>query len=250
LIRPLPQYRRDVFVTGLQRAGFAVEYSPVMRPRPGDVLVIWNRYGQNDIRARAFEAAGVAVIVAENGYLPGPGGSKTFALSRSHHNGAGSWPVPDGAERCRAFGFDPAPWRLDGSEFLLLPQRGIGPKGIAMPRDWLDSARGRLVGTGRRIRVRAHPGNLAERTPVTVDLSGVYAAVTWGSGAALKALLAGVPVFYDMPTWIGAPAAARLDDGRNDRFMGDRTAMFERLACAQWTPDEVASGEPFVRLAA
>ena len=39
------------------------------RPKPGDLVVVWNRYGNYEAEALRFEAAGAAVIVMENGYL-------------------------------------------------------------------------------------------------------------------------------------------------------------------------------------
>jgi hypothetical protein len=35
--------------------------------------------------------------------------------------------------------------------------------------------------------------------------------VTWGSGAGIKAMQAGIPVFHEFEQWIGGPGAARLD---------------------------------------
>ena len=48
-------------------------------------------------------------------------------------------------------------------------------------------------------------GDLAELVGIGPRQVGSIMA-TWGSGAALKALMLGVPVFYDFPKWIGAPA--------------------------------------------
>ena len=69
-----------------------------------------------------------------------------------------------------------------------------------------------------------------------VDESGKV--VTWGSGAAIKALQMGIRVHSDMPHWIG----------EQDNTTEGRLAMFRRLAWAQWTLEEIASGLPFERL--
>jgi hypothetical protein len=64
--------------------------------------------------------------------------------------------------------------------------------------------------------------------------------VTWGSGAAIKALQWGIPVVSEMPDWIG----------EQDNTDAGRLEMFRRLAWAQWTMEEIAHGEPFARLLA
>jgi hypothetical protein len=67
--------------------------------------------------------------------------------------------------------------------------------------------------------------------------------VTWGSGAGIKSIVAGIPVFHEMPNWIGAPAAKLGLDDIEQPFLGDRQPMLNRLAWAQWDLDEIASGE-------
>ena len=99
-----------------------------------------------------------------------------------------------------------------------------------MPSDWPRVQRGRL---------RPHPGKLLGK-PLEDDLAGAGKVVTWGSGAAVKALLMGIPVESHMPRWVA----------EQDNTEAGRLAMFRRLAWAQWTIDEIASGEPFRRLLA
>lgn len=69
--------------------------------------------------------------------------------------------------------------------------------------------------------------------------------VTWASGAAIKAIIEGIPVFYEFNDWIGAPAARYGIDDTENPFLGDRNPMLHRLSWAQWTAEEIASGEPF-----
>lgn len=264
LLRDRPPYRRNAFVAGLRRNGYTVATgwpTPKKRrpyePQPDHVLVVWNRYGANDQYAKIFERAGAAVLVAENGYLDFAGTDKTFAISLYQHNGAGLWPN-DAPERFEKFDLDLTPWRTRGGDVLVLPQRGIGPPGVAMPNSWTAEVQRRLVAREgvRRPRVRPHPGTQRNVKPLLDDLEGVGAAVIWGSGAGHKALVAGVPVFYEFEKWIGGPAAcAGIKHVRErmldpERYMGDRVAMLTRLAQAQWTVEEVESGEPIERLVA
>ena len=77
--------------------------------------------------------------------------------------------------------------------------------------------------------------------------------VTWASGGALKALCAGVPVFYDFPQWIGRLCCLPMEWGDKVTgsalleypLKGPREAMLDRLAWAQWDVQEIASGNPF-----
>jgi hypothetical protein len=188
--------------------------------------------------------------VAENGYLGNEWcGDQWYAISRSQHNGAGVWPA-GGPERWDALGVTLAPWRTEGRELVILPQRGIGPAGVAMPAQWAGEAARRLA-RHMPVRVRPHPGTKPCK-PLEFDLRKAAAVATWGSGAALKALLLGVPVFYDMPKWIGAQAGASLAcpvfaPVRDDAA---RLAMFRRLAWAQWRLSEIDSGEAYRQLLA
>jgi len=244
-VRDLPHYRRDAFAAGLARLGFRVQRGVPTAPIGRDVLVVWNRYGVNHRGATEFERRGLPVIVVENGYLgvelASTPGRRWYAMALGHHNGAGRWPVGDGA-RWAELGVELRAWRTGGDEIVALPQRGIGPPGVAMPVQWVRTAA--KIG-----RVRQHPGQ-RESVPLERDLARARAVVTWGSGAALKALAWGIPAFYALPTWIGAPAARPLThmDLGPVRDDAARLAMFERLAWAQANLEEIGAGDAISRL--
>lgn len=114
-------------------------------------------------------------------------------------------------------------------ETVILPQRGIGTKPTAMPHGWAEDVKRRYGG-----RVRKHPGKV-EHIPLGVDLAQCGRVVTWGSGAAIKAVFLGIPVVSEMPNWIG----------QHEPDTASRLAMLERLAWAQWRHSEIESGEAF-----
>lgn len=231
-------------MAGLQQLGFKISTTPRELGR-GDVLLIWNRYGAGDRYARAAEAAGAAVIVAENGYLGRQwNGGRWYAMSLNRHNGAGQW-FPRGPERWARIGTQIAPWREAGDHVLVLPQRGIGTPPVAQPPDWQRQLR---IDTARPVRIRPHPGERGGGVPLEDDLRGAHACITWASGAALKALAAGVPVFHACAQWIGAPAARRWPADPESPLLGDRLPMFERLAWAMWELEEIARGDAFRHL--
>lgn len=244
LIRPDVRPRWQAFQSGLTRCGFTVQ-TEVSAPNEGDVLVIWNRHRFSG-QARQFETVGARVIVAENGWLNAADGTKRIALQLGHHNGAGTW-YEGPEDRWSPLAIDLKPWRYDGDHLLVLAQRGIGEPGIAQPRGWAESIASDLRSrTSRQVIIRRHPGN--QEPPLEPDWTRCWAAVTWASGAGIKALIAGVPVYYGLEKWIGATAALPVEAGIEFPFLGDRLPMLRRLAYAQWSLPELSTGEPFARL--
>jgi hypothetical protein len=238
LLRPAAHYRKNAFCAGLRAAGYDV-VDCIERPAPDDVLVIWNRYGWFDRQARLFENAGARVLVTENGYLGKDWlGDAWYALALGHHAGAGTW-REGGPERWDNLDVEIGPWRNGTGAPLVLGQRGIGEPGIASPPRWAENMTRRING-----RIRAHPGTQSCR-PLDLDLSESSCVVTWASGAALKALLFGVPVWYEMLRWIGGAGGAHLSRFASTPILGDRLAMFRRLAWAMWRVDEIESGAAF-----
>lgn len=232
-MRPQPPYRRDAFCAGLEACGYTIASGHA------DVLVIWNRYGQFESLARQYEQAGKPVIVVENGYLGREWrGGTWYAISRTRHNGGGTWHH----EETPRWPVDLKPWRVDGEHVLVLMQRGIGSPPVAQPSNWRP-----VLKTDRPIIVRRHPGK-EEARPLADDLKNAWCCVTWGSGAGIKAIQAGVPVFHAYPDWIGAPAARPLGHDIEQPFLGDRGPMFSRLSWAQWELDEIGKGRPFQNL--
>lgn len=220
----LPE-RIQIFSQGVRRLGFEPKLG--LPDRIGGALVTWNRIGSADRVAKQFEEAGLAVIVAENAaWGNGFEGRRWYSLARSYHNTSGMFPV-GGPERWDSLGVKLVPWRSEG-ERVVLPQRGIGPVGVAMPRDWPAKQTGRL---------RPHPGTRPCKA-LEDDLAKAGQVVTWGSGAAIKALMWGIPVESHMPNWIG----------QQDNTDAGRLEMFRRMAWAQWELAEIARGEPFERL--
>lgn len=238
MLKDQPHYRADAVRLGLKRLG----YTLVPDTNNADLLVVWNRYGWRDTAAKAVESRGGSVIVMENGYLGNDFlGDRWYAAAISQHNGAGRWPV-HGKERWDSLGFDLRPWQNGTEPPVVLPQRGIGPPGIAMPLGWTQS-----VMRDRKFRLRPHPGIQTIQKDLAQDISGCQSVITWGSGAAIKALSFGVPVFYSFDKWIGALASRKfsqydLGPVKNDML---RLEMFRRLAWAMWRVSEIESGFAF-----
>ncbi|MCI0549902.1 MAG: hypothetical protein L0287_03010 [Anaerolineae bacterium] len=216
-------------------------------PSPNDVLLCWNRHGYRDEYARRYELAGAKVIIAENGWIGAPkGGGKFYALCFNQHNGLGHWPT-EACDRLERLNIELMPWRKKGGHIVILAQRGIGPKGVRMEGLWPSEVIQRLKKyTKRQVVFRGHPGNDHHLSPPLTDvLNGAHAVVTWGSGAAIKALAYGIPVFYELKGWIGAGCSKFGITDLENPFLGDRYPTFNRLAWAQWTAKEIGSGEAY-----
>jgi hypothetical protein len=180
-----------------------------------------------------------------------------YALALGDHCGRGRWPTETsfaaGGSRFGQLAIEVKPWRDQGSKILVCAQRGIGSPGRASPPGWHDQvARDIRAQLNVPVVVRSHPGDNDPRVSLEEDLAGAAACVVWSSGAGVKALVEGVPVFYACPWWICSAAARRYDGPKSLHFPVrndlQRAAALERMAWAQWSCDEIASGEPFRRL--
>lgn len=245
-VKPSLEYRHESFRAGLKAAGYTV-VDNIATPGPGDVLVIWNRMSAGHEEAKRFERAGARVVVAENGYMGKKWrNTEWFAMSLGHHNGAGNW-QNRGPERWDGWNIKLHDWRRDGNEIVLLPQRGIGEPGVAMPSSWPNDVR-KVI--GNKCRIRPHPGEKGKAIPLEDDLRSAKCVIVWASGAGIKALAMGIPVFYSFPKWIAGPACRPLSDWKHGPLYDDaaRLEMFRRMAWAMWSMEEIQAGEAFKSL--
>lgn len=231
---------------GIEALGYQITDTPKMAPRSeeGDILVLWNRLPTMAEAADRYEAAGCPVIVCEHGWA----GDETYAIARSQHNGAGDWYI--GTEsRWPVFGIGVKPWRERGDHILVVPQRGMGTPPVAMPREWPDWTVEHLKKiTHRPVRVR-NP-KMRTRDPIERDFADAHCVVTWASGGGIKAILNGIPVFYEMDQWIGEDAAKKFNgmtagDDLENPYLESRDRMLHRLSWAMWASEEIAGGDPF-----
>jgi len=244
--------RHDAMTEGARAAGFDVlpaAASPT--PRRGDVLLSWNLHRDRAAEAQRWRDKGGLVIVAEEGFTRGLHPVSHFSMARDGHNGAGWWPVGSPA-RWASLGLRMAPWRTHGGHILVCGQRGIGSPQMASPPGWHEDVARRLrLLTDRPVVVRPHPGkDKSKAVPLVEQLTGAWAVVVWSSAVATRALLMGIPVFFEAPQHVLAGAMCRDIRGVNNPPLPDRLPVFERMAWAQWSLNEIRAGEPFRRLCA
>lgn len=240
-------------MAGLRALGYDVRLHPPARgQQEGNVLLTWNRYEPNNSIADGFEEDGGTVIVAENAYLGLDRGNRTrYAMAVGGHNGGGFWPlVTDGGARWRALGIEVKPWRTEGEHVLVCPNRSFGRPGYIMPLDWAEKTAAQLRGyTSRPVRVRAHPGNGAPKTPLEDDLRNAWAVVIWASSVGCESLVRGIPTYSMAPAWVCKPATCTGGLRTiNAPTLPDRMPALHSLAWAQWELQEIQSGEAFQHL--
>lgn len=211
-------------------------------PARDDVIVSWNRHSIRAVHCLRYEKRGAKAVIVENGWIA-PKGQKTYSILLGQHN-CGSWRVGP-TDRFDLLGVPLKPWRERGEHILLLPSRGIGSHEARQPYGWIDRTIAQLRAvTKRPIRIRMHPGKCDNAPALEADLVNAHAVVTWASGAAIKALAAGVPAFYGLKDWVGAAAAKHGFGEIEQPFLGDRLPMFRALAWAQYTAQEIRTGWP------
>jgi len=199
-----------------------------------DLVVTWG--GRGDVN--------VPRLILEAGYLNGNSGEyvadrlRFISTSWNKPHGAGEFLGKVKRKRWKALGIEPADWRDKGGDYALILDQHPGDYN-APPRGVWESA---IAAVDRMmpVRIRPHP-LIAKSRPLEQDLAGAVLAVTWGSTAAVEAILAGIPTYALSEQAIVRPVAAhKLAEAP---ITPDRYDWLCELACRQWRSEELASGE-------
>ncbi|CAN7243274.1 hypothetical protein LJR016_000886 [Devosia sp. LjRoot16] len=164
----------------------------------------------------------------------------------------------------RELGLKLAPYRQQGQHVLILGQvgRDASLRGLDIAA-WLgETARAVRQRTARPILVRLHPSMRwrdRERalaacagidglsiSPIessfAADVRNAWTCVTYSSGGAVDALLAGVPPICLSPASLAYALCSQSLDDIDAPLEPDRTQFFCDLAYSQWTPAEMSDG--------
>ena len=239
-----------------------------------DILIIWNRHIDQDALALQFENKGAKVFVLENPYLSTKDEESWVSVGLGYHNNLKYAPkLLDSGERFKSFGLDIKPWRKDGKHILyttqakMYNQKGLGWKDYATPagsdEDIIQKIR-KL--TERKIVFRLHPkskdytplrrsigrtvsvsnAEAIGRCSIQSDLKNAWATVVWTSNSATDSLLAGIPVFIIGPgVYMKSVCHMGLNFIENPKLPDGRLDLFNRMAWAQYSVNEVRSGFMF-----
>lgn len=194
----------------------------------------------NETAWREAQATGADWYYADNAFFDQFRG-KYFRVGKNQlqHSGFG---VSDG-RRFKKLGIELQPWRKDGRHILVTPQSDHFMRVVAGYPDWLERTLESLSRLTRRpIQVRnwnRDKKKLAQELPDAVR--GAWALVTYSSGSAISALVAGIPAIST------AECIARRMSGTLSEIehppMLDRREWANVVADHQWTLDEFRSGE-------
>lgn len=141
-----------------------------------------------------------------------------------------------------------APWREDGDHIVVCPQSAEFLRVLfGIHEHWTERTCARLRRfTGRRLVIRRK----GDRRSLQEDLRGAWACVVHTSCAAVEALLAGVPIFAGAQCSALVMASADLAQIESPRMPDGRERLIAQLEAAQWTLDEMRSGQCWADLQA
>lgn len=251
MVRTKPEYRSEAFVSGAAAMGYQpiLTSEPPKEMKPDELLVTWNAHGRMKTAIEVARKAGATHILTENGYAGKDSkGIQHYALAFNGHCGSGQWRV-GGPERWERLGMHILPRRMSGNHILVCDQRGLGSDYMKSPAGFGEQMfRDLKKAQDRDVIVRRHPGRHQPQFTLEQQMDDAWAVVVWSSNVATTALLAGYPVFYCAPHIIteGACEAGVKNISNPVREGYDlRLQTFQRLAWAQWTVAEIASGAAF-----
>jgi hypothetical protein len=254
------------FRTGAARLGHAV----VSHDMTADVAVIWSlvwagRMRQNQAVWQHYRSTGRPVVVLEVGTLRR---GHTWKMGINGLGNNAQWGQGSDPNRASILGVKLDPWQIPGDDILIVAQRWDSEQWAGLPpiATWLaDTVSALRKHTDRRIRVRRHPRqsiqippgcepDIPQRRAGTYDefdldtsIRQAWAVVNVNSGAGVKSVIHGVPLFCDA-SGLAAPVANLDWNQIESPQRPDRAEWFLRLCHTEWTTQELAQGWPLERL--
>ncbi len=167
-------------------------------------------------------------------------------------------------------GIDVRPYRSEGDHILVVGQVAKDASLRGMDITWwlIDTVNKIRRVSARPVVVRFHPSmkasdgsavrsNLAEVEKVSFsppgrqmrhDLDNAWCCVTYSSGAAIDALIAGVPPICMSPASLGYNICSRNLEDVAYPLLPRREQFFNDLAYSQWSLDEIANGTAWTHI--
>lgn len=239
---------------GLGHHGISWEIAEYDSPRAGDFAVIWG-WRQHEVKdwCRRYD---MPLLVMERGYLQPR--MEFVSLGWDGLAGRGRYPLTCG-DRWEQYWGEMAPWQAGAGYALVCGQvpRDASLYGVDF-NTWAQRVTGQLIEQGREVVYRPHPIMLQagqfwrpSRARLSTgsldgDLADAAVCVTFNSTTGVESVLAGVPtVACDEGSMAWPVATHDVDD---ILVTPDRLAWARRLACSQWSPWEIKSGEAWAAI--
>lgn len=229
--------------------------------RPSDVAVVMGVYKKlvPASYARGYVIAqqkknALDCLILETGYINrGDGPSNHYALGWNGLNGRADFKNKNSDDKRRKkLGVELKPWR-DGDYILLCGQVPWDASvDFTDHRVWLEEVVNNIRAiSGREIVFRPHPkadlppidGCRYSKGPLYQDLMNASCVVTFNSNTAVDAAIDGVPVFAFDRGSMAYPIANKNWLRLENPEKPDRDQWLNDLCYAQWTPEEMRSGE-------
>jgi len=257
----------DAFQQGLINAGQEVVTSNE------DVAVIWSvlwhgRMRANEAVYEKFRSQGKKVVIIEVGNLFR---DKTWRISVDNINGLGKFGNNEDLDwdRPKKLGISLQPENNKRNDSILIASqhaKSLQWKGMPSMANWIIQTVDAIREiTDRHIYIRPHPRspvpgiehefkNVTRQNPMHV--TGTYDAfninydyhcvVNHNSGPPLLAAIAGTPVITGESS-LAWPVSDILENIENPKLK-NRDEWFVKLTHCEWTPEEIATGKPILRL--
>lgn len=143
--------------------------------------------------------------------------------------------------RFASFGIPVRDWRSRGSHIVIAPNSQPFLERHGAP-GWVEQTMAELRRlTDRPLRLRWKKD--AELRPLSDDLVGAWALVTFTSNAAVEAILAGIPAICTAPCAGASMGGTSLQAIEAPLMPEGRLEWAQRLANNQWTLEEMAAGQ-------
>ena len=185
----------------------------------------------------------VPVFIADAGYILRDQGYYQFGLNDLN------W-LPETAEPDRAenMGLVVDAKRKTAGEYILVcgQKPGDSQHDIDVDKWQVETTRKLRELTDKEIIFRPHPKVKSIKPSLGKQLKNAFAVVTYNSTAAYEAILKGVPVFCDPCAAYASLCDTDLAgiETPKSRAKFTRQKLFDRLAYAQWTLEELTTPEP------
>ena len=246
-------------VAGLKSLGYEINHVAQAGFREGDwmdcdlcVIYGMRHYGKRIIAEH--ERRGVPCIVIDLGYIKRAMKSNDYDGYWQVSKGGLNWlPKEDDDKRWQALELDYPKPKI--GEYLLLCEQtpNDASHGMTLPElnKWMESAVKRCEDIGIPYKKRRHPMNAfipeneKPNCPIEEDLEGAFAVYCHNSNVGNDALMAGIPVICDddceYDPIYKELAYTKIETDLN--YPSGVNGYLNRLAYAQWTRHEIATGE-------